>query len=52
MILLEWILLVIPGDDILGPILIKKGTDLPPLLIIAGVIEWFLAFLLSTLLSA
>ena len=42
--LLVWTLLVAPVDNILRPILIKKGADLPLLLIIAGVIGGMLAF--------
>jgi len=43
-VLLVWTLLVIPVDNILRPILIKKGADLPLLLILAGVIGGLLAF--------
>ena len=43
-VLLVWTVLVIPVDNILRPILIKKGADLPLLLIIAGVIGGLLAF--------
>jgi predicted PurR-regulated permease PerM len=43
-VLLVWTLLVIPVDNILRPILIKKGADLPLLLIFAGVIGGLLAF--------
>jgi len=43
-VLLVWTLLVSPVDNILRPILIKKGADLPLLLIIAGVIGGMLAF--------
>jgi predicted PurR-regulated permease PerM len=43
-VLLVWTLLVAPVDNILRPILIKKGADLPLLLIIAGVIGGLLAF--------
>ena len=43
-VLLVWTLLVAPVDNILRPILIKKGADLPLLLIIAGVIGGMLAF--------
>jgi len=42
-VLLVWALLVSPVDNILRPILIKKGADLPLLLIIAGVIGGMLA---------
>ena len=37
-VLLVWTLLVAPVDNILRPILIKKGADLPLLLIIVGVV--------------
>ena len=43
-VLLVWTLLVIPIDNILRPILIKQGADLPMLLVIAGVIGGLLAF--------
>ena len=43
-VLLVWTLLVAPVDNILRPILIKKGADLPLLLIIAGVLGGLLAF--------
>jgi len=43
-VLLVWTLLVIPVDDIPRPILTKKETDFPLLLIIAGVIGGLLAF--------
>jgi predicted PurR-regulated permease PerM len=43
-VLLVWTLLVAPVDNILRPILIKQGADLPILLIIAGVIGGLLAF--------
>ncbi|MBI5315248.1 MAG: AI-2E family transporter YdiK [Nitrospirae bacterium] len=43
-VLLVWTLLVSPVDNILRPILIKKGADLPLLLIIAGVIGGMFAF--------
>ncbi len=43
-VLLVWTLLVAPVDNILRPILIKKGADLPLLLIIVGVLGGMLAF--------
>ena len=43
-VLLVWTMLVIPIDNILRPILIKYGVDLPMLLVIAGVIGGLLAF--------
>jgi predicted PurR-regulated permease PerM len=43
-VLLVWTLLVAPIDNILRPILIKQGADLPMLLVIAGVIGGLLAF--------
>jgi predicted PurR-regulated permease PerM len=43
-VLLVWTLLVAPIDNILRPILIKQGADLPLLLVIAGVIGGLLAF--------
>src|SRR4029077_19299766 len=43
-ILLVWTLVISPVDNILRPILIKQGADLPLLLIIAGVIGGLLAF--------
>ena len=42
--LLVWTVLVAPVDNILRPILIRQGADLPLLLIIAGVIGGLLAF--------
>ena len=39
-----WTLLVAPVDNILRPILIKQGADLPLLLIIVGVVGGLLAF--------
>lgn len=42
--LLVWTLLVSPLDNILRPILIRRGVDLPLLLIIAGVIGGLIAF--------
>ena len=43
-VLLVWSLVISPVDNILRPILIKQGADLPLLLIIAGVIGGLLAF--------
>jgi len=43
-VLLVWTLVIAPVDNILRPILIKQGADLPLLLIIAGVIGGLLAF--------
>ena len=43
-VLLVWTLIISPVDNILRPILIKQGADLPLLLIIAGVIGGLLAF--------
>ena len=43
-VLLVWTMLVIPIDNILRPILIKYGVDLPMLLVIAGVVGGLLAF--------
>jgi predicted PurR-regulated permease PerM len=43
-VLLVWTMLVFPIDNILRPILIKYGVDLPMLLVIAGVIGGLLAF--------
>ncbi|MEO6110712.1 MAG: AI-2E family transporter YdiK [Nitrospiraceae bacterium] len=43
-VLLVWTLLVLPIDNILRPVLIKYGVDLPMLLVIAGVIGGLLAF--------
>jgi predicted PurR-regulated permease PerM len=43
-VLLVWTLLVAPIDNILRPILIKQGVDLPMLLVIAGVVGGLLAF--------
>jgi predicted PurR-regulated permease PerM len=43
-VLLVWTLLVAPVDNILRPILIKKGADLPLLLIIVGVLGGMFAF--------
>ena len=43
-VLLVWSLVVVSLDNILRPILIRKGADLPILLIIAGVIGGMLSF--------
>ncbi len=43
-VLLIWTILVSPVDNILRPILIKKGADLPLLLIFAGVIGGLVSF--------
>jgi predicted PurR-regulated permease PerM len=43
-VLLVWTMLVFPIDNILRPVLIKYGVDLPMLLVIAGVIGGLLAF--------
>jgi predicted PurR-regulated permease PerM len=43
-ILIAWGLLAMSFDNILRPLLIRKGADLPLLLIIAGVIGGLLAF--------
>ena len=43
-VLLVWTMLVFPIDNLLRPILIKQGVDLPMLLVIAGVIGGLLAF--------
>jgi predicted PurR-regulated permease PerM len=43
-VLLVWTLIISPVDNILRPILIKQGANLPLLLIIAGVIGGLLAF--------
>jgi predicted PurR-regulated permease PerM len=42
--LLAWSLIVVTLDNVLRPILIKKGADLPLLLIFAGVIGGMLGF--------
>jgi len=42
--LLVWSLVVTTLDNVLRPVLIKKGADLPLLLIFAGVIGGLLAF--------
>jgi predicted PurR-regulated permease PerM len=43
-VLLVWSLVVVTLDNFLRPILIKKGADLPLLLIFAGVIGGLIAF--------
>ncbi|HSB44252.1 MAG TPA: AI-2E family transporter YdiK [Nitrospira sp.] len=43
-VLLIWTIAIAPVDNVLRPILIKKGADLPLLLIIAGVIGGLFAF--------
>ena len=43
-VLLIWTIAVGPLDNILRPILIRKGADLPLLLIFAGVIGGLVAF--------
>jgi predicted PurR-regulated permease PerM len=43
-VLLVWTLLIAPVDNVLRPILIKQGADLPLLLIIVGVIGGLFAF--------
>jgi predicted PurR-regulated permease PerM len=43
-VLLVWTMLVFPIDNILRPVLIKYGVDLPMLLVIAGVVGGLLAF--------
>lgn len=43
-VLLVWTVLVLTIDNILRPILIKQGVDLPMLLIMAGVVGGLLAF--------
>ena len=42
--LLLWTVVLAPLDNVLRPILIKKGADLPLLLILAGVVGGLLAF--------
>jgi predicted PurR-regulated permease PerM len=42
--LLVWSLVVVTLDNVLRPVLIKKGADLPLLLIFAGVIGGMLGF--------
>jgi predicted PurR-regulated permease PerM len=39
-----WTLIIAPVDNILRPVLIKQGADLPLLLIIVGVLGGMLAF--------
>jgi predicted PurR-regulated permease PerM len=43
-LLLVWTLIVGPIDNVLRPILIRRGADLPMLLIFAGVIGGLIAF--------
>jgi predicted PurR-regulated permease PerM len=43
-VLLVWTLIIAPVDNILRPVLIKQGADLPLLLIIVGVLGGMLAF--------
>jgi predicted PurR-regulated permease PerM len=43
-VLLVWTLIIAPVDNVLRPILIKKGADLPLLLIIVGVLGGLVAF--------
>jgi|WetSurMetagenome_2_1015567.scaffolds.fasta_scaffold113763_2 predicted PurR-regulated permease PerM len=43
-VLLIWSVIVVAMDNVLRPILIKKGADLPLLLIFAGVIGGLIAF--------
>jgi len=43
-ILLVWAVLIQVFDNVLRPVLIKKGADLPLLLIFAGVIGGMLGF--------
>ena len=43
-VLLIWTVVVTPLDNILRPLLIRRGVDLPLLLIIAGVIGGLIAF--------
>jgi predicted PurR-regulated permease PerM len=43
-LLLIWSVLVIPMDNVLRPILMTKGADLPMLLMFSGVIGGLLAF--------
>jgi predicted PurR-regulated permease PerM len=42
--LLVWTLIVVTMDNVVPPMLIKRGADLPLLLIFAGVIGGLLAF--------
>jgi predicted PurR-regulated permease PerM len=39
-----WTLIVVTTDNVLRPLLIRRGADLPLLLIFAGVIGGLLAF--------
>jgi predicted PurR-regulated permease PerM len=43
-VLLVWSIVIAPVDNILRPILIKQGADLPLLLIFAGVIGGLISF--------
>lgn len=43
-VLLVWSIVIAPVDNILRPVLIKKGADLPLLLIFAGVIGGLVSF--------
>jgi len=43
-VLLIWTLIVVTLDNVLRPLLIKRGADLPLLLIFAGVIGGLIAF--------
>ena len=43
-VLLVWSIVIAPVDNVLRPILIKKGADLPLLLIFAGVIGGLISF--------
>jgi predicted PurR-regulated permease PerM len=43
-VLLVWTLIIAPVDNVLRPILIKQGADLPLLLIIVGVLGGLVAF--------
>jgi predicted PurR-regulated permease PerM len=43
-VLLVWSIVIAPVDNVLRPILIKKGADLPLLLIFAGVIGGLVSF--------
>ena len=43
-LLLVWTLVVAPIDNVLRPILIRRGADLPMLLIFAGVIGGLISF--------
>ena len=44
MVLIGWALVTLSLDNVLRPLLIKRGADLPLLLIIAGVVGGLLAF--------